>query len=122
LPSSNSDALDLDAEMVPEYIKALLNDVHLRALRSSRLLSSWPYWDRRFVCMKKTLHIDERLLRDARTAAGAKTDTDTVRLGLEALMRRAAYERLRTLRGAEPGAKGTPRRRERGASAKHSAA
>jgi hypothetical protein len=31
LPSSNSDALDLDAEMVPEYIKALLNDVHLRA-------------------------------------------------------------------------------------------
>jgi hypothetical protein len=72
--------------------------------------------------MKKTLHIDERLLRDARTAAGAKTDTDTVRLGLEALVRRAAYERLRTLRGAEPGAKDTPRRRERGASAKHSAA
>jgi hypothetical protein len=72
--------------------------------------------------MKKTLHIDERLLRDARTAAGAKTDTDTVRLGLEALVRRAAYERLRTLRGAEPGAKDTRRRRERGASAKHSAA
>lgn len=72
--------------------------------------------------MKKTLHIDERLLRDARMAAGAKTDTDTVRLGLEALVRRAAYERLRTLRGSEPGAKDTPRRRERGGSAKHSAA
>ena len=67
--------------------------------------------------MKKTLHIDERLLRDARAAAGAKTDTDTVRLGLEALVRRAAYERLRALRGSEPDAAQTPRRRERPVSA-----
>jgi hypothetical protein len=37
--------------------------------------------------MKKTLHIDEQLLREAKSAAGAKTDTDTVRLGLEALIR-----------------------------------
>jgi Bacterial antitoxin of type II TA system, VapB len=72
--------------------------------------------------MKKTLHIDERLLRDARTAAGAKTDTDTVRLGLEALVRRAAYARLRALRGSEPQATATPRRRQRQISAKHSAA
>jgi hypothetical protein len=72
--------------------------------------------------MKKTLHVDERLLRDAKAASGAKTDTDTVRLGLEALVRRAAYERLRTLRGSEPGALDTPRRRERAVSAKHSAA
>jgi len=72
--------------------------------------------------MKKTLHIDERLLRDARAATGATTDTHTVRLGLEALVRRAAYDRLRTLRGSEPRAKETPRRRERPASAKHSAA
>ena len=72
--------------------------------------------------MKKTLHIDERLLRDARAAAGAKTDTDTVRLGLEALVRRAAYERLRALRGSEPHAPDTPRRRERSATTKHSAA
>ena len=75
-----------------------------------------------FVCMKKTLHVDERLLRDAKAASGAKTDTDTVRLGLEALVRRAAYERLRTLRGSEPSAPDTPRRRERPVSAKHSAA
>ncbi len=33
--------------------------------------------------MKKTRHIDEQLLREAKSAAGAKTDTDTVRLGLE---------------------------------------
>jgi hypothetical protein len=72
--------------------------------------------------MKKTLHIDERLLREARAAAGARTDTETVRLGLEALVRRAAYERLRTLRGSEPQARETSRRRERSSSAKHSAA
>jgi Arc/MetJ family transcription regulator len=72
--------------------------------------------------MKKTLHIDEQLLRDARTAAGAKTDTDTVRMGLEALVRRAAYERLRALRGSEPKAQDTPRRRERVAPSRHSAA
>ncbi|MEZ5317826.1 MAG: type II toxin-antitoxin system VapB family antitoxin [Vicinamibacterales bacterium] len=72
--------------------------------------------------MKKTLHIDERLLRDARAAAGASTDTETVRLGLEALVRRAAYERLRALRGSEPGATVTPRRRERPGSTRHPAA
>lgn len=72
--------------------------------------------------MKKTLHIDERLLQNAKSASGAKTDTETVRLGLEALVRRAAYERLRTLRGSEPQARDVPRRRERSAAARHSAA
>lgn len=61
--------------------------------------------------MKKTLHIDEKLLQNARVACGASTDTDTVRLGLEALVRHAAYERLRSLRGSEPGAQDAPRRR-----------
>jgi len=37
-------------------------------------------------CMKKTLHINERLLQDAKSASGAKTDTEAVRLGLEALI------------------------------------
>jgi Bacterial antitoxin of type II TA system, VapB len=41
--------------------------------------------------MKKTLHIDEKLLGEAKLASGAATDTDTVRLGLEALVRHAAY-------------------------------
>jgi hypothetical protein len=71
--------------------------------------------------MKKTLHVDERLLRDAKAASGARTDTETVRLGLEALVRRAAYERLRALRGSEPDARDVPRRRER-PSSKRSAA
>jgi hypothetical protein len=81
-----------------------------------------PYSYGIIVCMKKTLHIDERLLREARAASGARTDTDTVRLGLEALIRRGAYERLRALRGSEPRAHDTPRRRERASPAKHSAA
>jgi Arc/MetJ family transcription regulator len=72
--------------------------------------------------MKKTLHIDEHLLRDAKSASGAKTDTDTVRLGLEALVRHGAYERLRALRGSEPRARDVPRRRERTRSVKRSAA
>jgi hypothetical protein len=63
--------------------------------------------------MKKTLHIDEKLLKDARSACGAATDTDTVRMGLESLVRHAAYERLRALRGSEPGAKEVTRRREK---------
>lgn len=72
--------------------------------------------------MKKTLHIDEQLLRDAKSASGGRTDTDTVRLGLEALIRRAAYERLRALRGSEPRARDTRRRRERSSSTRHSEA
>ena len=72
--------------------------------------------------MKKTLHIDESLLRDAKSASGAKTDTETVRLGLEALVRSAAYERLRALRGRQPKAADVPRRREAGATKKRSAA
>jgi len=62
--------------------------------------------------MKKTLNVDDRLLEEARMASGASTDTETVRLGLEALVRHAAYERLRTLRGSEPKAKDVVRRRE----------
>ena len=62
--------------------------------------------------MKKTLNIDEELFQSAKAASGASTDTETVRLGLEALVRRAAYERLRRLRGSEPGADDVPRLRE----------
>lgn len=62
--------------------------------------------------MKKTLHIDGALLAEAKAACGAATDTDTVRLGLEALVRHAAYQRMRALLGSEPDAQDVPRRRE----------
>jgi Arc/MetJ family transcription regulator len=58
------------------------------------------------------MHIDEKLLREARAASGASTDTETVRLGLEALVRQAAHERLAALGGSAPDARDVPRRRE----------
>ena len=64
-------------------------------------------------CMKKTLNIDGALFKEAKEACGAATDTETVRLGLEALIRHAAYTRLRALRGSEPHARDVPRRREK---------
>jgi Arc/MetJ family transcription regulator len=63
--------------------------------------------------MKKTMHIDEQLLAEAKAASGTTTDTDAVRLGLQALVRQAAHERLRKLRGSEPTARDVPRRQER---------
>jgi hypothetical protein len=63
--------------------------------------------------MKKRLYMDEDLLRAARIASGARSDTEAVRLGLEALVRNGAYERLRALRGKEPQAIDVPRRRAR---------
>ncbi len=61
--------------------------------------------------MKKTLHMDEHTLREAREACGAATDTETLRLGLDMLIRQAAYQRLRRLRGTEKGVVEIPRRR-----------
>jgi hypothetical protein len=63
--------------------------------------------------VKKTFHVDDVLFREAKEACGAITDTETVRLGLEALVRRAAYQRLRALLGTEPHAQDVPRRRQR---------
>jgi hypothetical protein len=63
--------------------------------------------------MKKTFNIDNELFKQAKAACGAMTDTETIRLGLQALVRNAAYERLRALRGTEPQARDVPRRREK---------
>jgi Arc/MetJ family transcription regulator len=70
---------------------------------------------------KKTLNMDDELLEQAKLACGAPTDTETVRLGLQALVRRAAYERLRALRGSEPHAENIPRRREKALAKRKSA-
>jgi Arc/MetJ family transcription regulator len=77
-----------------------------------------PYLYGIIVHMKKTLHIDQALLDEAKVACGATTDTETVRLGLESLVRHDAYQRLRALIGSEPDAQDVPRRRE-DPSAKH---
>jgi hypothetical protein len=54
--------------------------------------------------MKKTLNVDDKLLREAKAAGSATTDTEMIR-------RHAAYERLRALLGSEPNARDVPRRR-----------
>ncbi|HUK18955.1 MAG TPA: type II toxin-antitoxin system VapB family antitoxin [Bryobacteraceae bacterium] len=61
--------------------------------------------------MKKTFNVDKELLREAKEACGAKTDTETIRLGLEALVRRAAGERMIAYGGTEPYSPDIPRRR-----------
>jgi hypothetical protein len=61
--------------------------------------------------MKRTFHLDAKLFKEARLACGAVTDTQTIHMGLEALVRHAAYERLRSLIGSEPRARDVPRRR-----------
>lgn len=62
--------------------------------------------------MKKTFNVDSDLLKKARKACGADTDTDTLRLGLEALIRHDAYQQLRKFRGSELVKSAPPRRRE----------
>jgi hypothetical protein len=71
-----------------------------------------PYIYGTIVHMKKTFNLDEKLFEEAKAACGASTDTETVRLGLEALVRHAAYQRLSALAGTEPHAQDIPRRRE----------
>ena len=68
--------------------------------------------------MKKTLDIDAELLAKAKEATGASADTDVVRLGLEALVRTAAYQQARLLLGTESYSPDVPRRREKPASSR----
>jgi Arc/MetJ family transcription regulator len=61
--------------------------------------------------MRTTLDIDEALLDEARAAAGATTKTETVEMGLRALLERAARRRLARLAGRIPSARAPRRRR-----------
>jgi Arc/MetJ family transcription regulator len=61
---------------------------------------------------KKTFNIDAALLAEARQACGAHTDTDAIRQGLEALLQRAASQRMIAYLGTESDAQDVPRGRE----------
>lgn len=63
--------------------------------------------------MKKTFNIDEELLKEAKAACGAATYSDTIRQGLQTLVRRAAAQRIIEYLGSEPDAQLVPRRREK---------
>jgi len=71
--------------------------------------------------MKKTFNIDEKLFLAAKAACGASTDTETVRLGLHALIRHAAYQRMRAMLGSEKNSVDVPRRREKAMSKRKAA-
>ena len=65
-------------------------------IASPRVLTVYPlepYHEGISRCMKKPMHIDEKTLAEARKASGGPTDTETVRLGLEALIRHAAISK-----------------------------
>jgi len=63
--------------------------------------------------MKKTLTIDETLLRHAAKVTGVKEKASLVRLGLEALIARESARRLAQLGGTEKRIR-APRRRRTG--------
>jgi hypothetical protein len=68
------------------------------------------------VIRKKTMLLAPELLAEARAACGAATDTDAIRQGLQALIQRAASQRLARAvrRGVERGpVVDVPRRRSR---------
>jgi hypothetical protein len=63
--------------------------------------------------MKKTFNLDEKLIQKAKAACGAVTDAETIRRGLQALVREEAYRGMRALLGSERNAIDVPRRREK---------
>lgn len=61
--------------------------------------------------MRTTLNLDEELYHRAVEATGIKEKTKLIHLGLQTLVRQAAYRRLAKLGGTIPEAKAAPRRR-----------
>jgi hypothetical protein len=54
------------------------------------------------ICMRTTLNLPEELLRKAQKAVGARTRTEAIILGLQALLRRQKSEQLLSLEGKLP--------------------
>ena len=61
--------------------------------------------------MRTTLNLDDQLMAAAFEATGETEKTKVIHLGLQALVRRKAAERLAALGGTAPNAVATPRRR-----------
>lgn len=62
--------------------------------------------------MRTTLNLDDELLDAAQEATGEAEKTKVIHLGLQALVRQKAAERLAALGGSAPKATPAPRRRE----------
>jgi Arc/MetJ family transcription regulator len=66
----------------------------------------------RMICMRTTLNLDDTLLDAALEATGESEKTKVIHLGLQALVRQKAAERLAKLGGTAPRAKAAPRKRQ----------
>ncbi len=62
--------------------------------------------------MRTTLNLDDALLDAALEATGEQEKTKVIHLGLQALVRQKAAERLAALGGTMPNAAAAPRQRE----------
>jgi hypothetical protein len=65
----------------------------------------------RIICMRTTLDLDEDLLRRARELTAIPSKTALIHAGLEALIAKAARERLALLGGSQPELRAPRRRR-----------
>jgi Arc/MetJ family transcription regulator len=65
------------------------------------------------ICMRTTLNLDDRLIREAGRLTGLRAKTEVIHEGLRALITRESARRLAALGGSIPGAKAPPRRRGR---------
>lgn len=61
--------------------------------------------------MKITMNLKDDLLKQAMESTGVKEKTALVHLGLQELIRKAAYSRLIALGGSDSNAKAAPRRK-----------
>jgi len=61
--------------------------------------------------MKTTMNLKDDLLKQAMEATGVKEKTALVHLGLQELIRKAAYNRLIALGGSDLNAKAAPRKK-----------
>jgi hypothetical protein len=61
--------------------------------------------------MRTTLDLDETLVRRAMSETRARTKTEVIEMGLQALLEREARRRLRALEGRLPRLASTRRRR-----------
>lgn len=63
------------------------------------------------VCMKTTMNLKDDLVKQAMEATGVREKTALVHLGLQELIRKAAYNRLIALGGSDLNAKAAPRKK-----------
>jgi hypothetical protein len=61
--------------------------------------------------MRTTLDLDDTLVRRAMSETRARTKTEVIEMGLQALLQREARRRLRALEGKLPGLAAARRRR-----------